>query len=238
MSGRCARLRRAAVRWNSRGNSSEDRRPGGTSRAWSISSNDGSIATLNAVHSGLAMTTIAMLGSPEQRTQYLPRMATCEVLGAFALTEPNHSSDVVALETRARRDGDEWVQDGQNGGSATAPSPTSWSSGPATTRTRSAPSWSNTPTAPSTRLPRPDDRRQGREPRSVAGSDLPGLRPDPRGRPPRQGTDLGRRQLCAGQIPANRRLGSARPRRGRLRSRRHLIPCAARSSAAHWPGSS
>ena len=57
---------------------------------------DGSIATLNAVHSGLAMTTIAMLGSPEQRAHYLPRMATCEVLGAFALTEPNHGSDVVA----------------------------------------------------------------------------------------------------------------------------------------------
>ena len=74
---------------------------------------DGSIATLNAVHSGLAMTTIGMLGSPEQRAQYLPRMAACEVLGAFALTEPNHGSDVVALETRARRDGDEWVLDGE-----------------------------------------------------------------------------------------------------------------------------
>ena len=40
---------------------------------------DGSIATLNAVHSGLAMTTIAMLGSASSRPQYLPRMATCEV---------------------------------------------------------------------------------------------------------------------------------------------------------------
>src|SRR6202171_794785 len=74
---------------------------------------DGSIATLNAVHSGLAMTTIAMLGSEEQQAQYLPRMATCEILGAFALTEPKHGSDVVALETRARRQGDEWVLDGQ-----------------------------------------------------------------------------------------------------------------------------
>ena len=74
---------------------------------------DGSIATLNAVHSGLAMTTIAMLGSAEQRAQYLPRMATCEILGAFALTEPAHGSDVVALETTAHRDGDEWVLDGQ-----------------------------------------------------------------------------------------------------------------------------
>ncbi|MEO5833154.1 MAG: acyl-CoA dehydrogenase family protein [Nakamurella sp.] len=74
---------------------------------------DGSIATLNAVHSGLAMTTIAMLGSAEQRAQYLPRMATCEVLGAFALTEPSHGSDVVSLETRAHREGDEWVLTGQ-----------------------------------------------------------------------------------------------------------------------------
>jgi glutaryl-CoA dehydrogenase len=39
-------------------------------------------------------------------------MATCEILGAFALTEPKHGSDVVALETRARRQGDEWVLDG------------------------------------------------------------------------------------------------------------------------------
>lgn len=74
---------------------------------------DGSIATLNAVHSGLAMATIAMLGSAEQRAQYLPRMATCAVLGAFALTEPNHGSDVVSLETRAHRAGDEWVLTGQ-----------------------------------------------------------------------------------------------------------------------------
>jgi Acyl-CoA dehydrogenases len=59
------------------------------------------------------MTTIAMLGSEEQQAQYLPRMATCEILGAFALTEPKHGSDVVALETRARRQGDEWVLDGQ-----------------------------------------------------------------------------------------------------------------------------
>jgi glutaryl-CoA dehydrogenase len=74
---------------------------------------DGSIATLNAVHSGLAMTTIGMLGSAEQRAQYLPRMAACEVLGAFALTEPTHGSDVVALETKARRDGNAWVLDGE-----------------------------------------------------------------------------------------------------------------------------
>src|SRR6478609_5310011 len=74
---------------------------------------DGSISTLNAVHSGLAMTTIGMLGSAEQRARYLPRLASCEVLGAFALTEPNHGSDVVALETTAHRDGGEWVLNGR-----------------------------------------------------------------------------------------------------------------------------
>ena len=39
-------------------------------------------------------------------------MATCEKLGAFALTEPTHGSDSVALETEARRDGDEYIIDG------------------------------------------------------------------------------------------------------------------------------
>ena len=70
---------------------------------------DGSLATLNAVHSGLAMTTIALLGSAEQRQRWLPAMAGVSKLGAFALTEPEHGSDVVRLATRAERDGDEWV---------------------------------------------------------------------------------------------------------------------------------
>ena len=52
----------------------------------------------------------------------------------FALTEPKHGSDVVALETRARRQGDQWGRrTGTSGGSATAPSPTWWSSGPPAT---------------------------------------------------------------------------------------------------------
>ncbi|MBW3603576.1 MAG: acyl-CoA dehydrogenase family protein [Actinobacteria bacterium] len=74
---------------------------------------DGSVCTLFGVHSGLAMGTIAMLGSDEQKQRWLPAMAGMERIGAFALTEPDHGSDVVALETRARRDGDEWVLDGQ-----------------------------------------------------------------------------------------------------------------------------
>ncbi|WP_256841141.1 acyl-CoA dehydrogenase family protein [Ornithinimicrobium cryptoxanthini] len=73
---------------------------------------DGSIATLNAVHSGLAMTSVHELGSDEQRERWLPAMARVELLGAVALTEPTHGSDVVSLETTARRDGDHWVLDG------------------------------------------------------------------------------------------------------------------------------
>jgi glutaryl-CoA dehydrogenase len=73
---------------------------------------DGSFSTFNSVHSGLAMTAIGMLGSDEQRRRWLPDMARCDKLGAFALTEPEHGSDVVSLATSARRNGAEWVLDG------------------------------------------------------------------------------------------------------------------------------
>jgi glutaryl-CoA dehydrogenase len=74
---------------------------------------DGSIGTFNGVHSFLAMQSIALLGSEEQRERFLPEMARMEKIGAFGLTEPRHGSDAVALETRARRDGDSFVLDGQ-----------------------------------------------------------------------------------------------------------------------------
>jgi glutaryl-CoA dehydrogenase len=73
---------------------------------------DGSLGTFLGVHSGLAMKSIAMPGSDAQKERWLPAMARLEKLGAFALTEPNHGSDSVALETTARRDGDEFVIDG------------------------------------------------------------------------------------------------------------------------------
>jgi glutaryl-CoA dehydrogenase len=74
---------------------------------------DGSIGTFYGVHSFLAMQSIAMLGSKEQRQRWLPAMARLEKIGAFALTEPRHGSDAVALETSARRDGDSYVLNGQ-----------------------------------------------------------------------------------------------------------------------------
>src|SRR5579859_4194514 len=73
---------------------------------------DGSLGTLLGVQAGLAMRSIAMLGSHEQKQRWLPPMARLDQLGAFALTEPGHGSDSVALETTARRDGGSYVIDG------------------------------------------------------------------------------------------------------------------------------
>jgi glutaryl-CoA dehydrogenase len=64
---------------------------------------DGSLGTFLGVQAGLAMQSIAMLGSEGQRQRWLPPMTRLEKLGAFALTEPMHGSDAVALETSARR---------------------------------------------------------------------------------------------------------------------------------------
>jgi len=74
---------------------------------------DGSVGTALGVQAGLAMRSIAMLGSEEQKLEWLPQMATMEKLGAFALTEPDHGSDSVALETIAVRDGGDWVITGR-----------------------------------------------------------------------------------------------------------------------------
>ncbi len=73
---------------------------------------DGSLGTFLGVQSGLAMKSIALLGSPEQKERWLPALARLDAIGAFALTEPAHGSDSVALETSARRDGDGWVLTG------------------------------------------------------------------------------------------------------------------------------
>jgi len=73
---------------------------------------DGSLGTFVGVQAGLAMQSIAMLGAEEQKQRWLPDMARLDKLGAFALTEPLHGSDSVALETSARRDGGGWVING------------------------------------------------------------------------------------------------------------------------------
>jgi len=73
---------------------------------------DGSVGTFLGVQAGLAMQSIAMLGSEDQKERWLPAMAQLGKIGAFALTEPTHGSDSVALETTARREGDTWTING------------------------------------------------------------------------------------------------------------------------------
>jgi glutaryl-CoA dehydrogenase len=82
--------------------------------AMEIARVDPSIATFHGVHSGLATGSIALCGSEEQKQRWLPDMATAEKIGAFGLTEPNVGSGASrGMETTARRDGDEWVLDGE-----------------------------------------------------------------------------------------------------------------------------
>jgi len=75
---------------------------------------DPSIATFMGVHGGLAMGSIYLCGSEEQKQRWLPAMARMEKIGAFALTEPEVGSGVAGgLTTTAQRDGDIWVLNGE-----------------------------------------------------------------------------------------------------------------------------
>jgi glutaryl-CoA dehydrogenase len=75
---------------------------------------DCSIATFMAVHSGLAMGSIYLCGSEEQKRRWLPPMARLEKIGAFGLTEPEVGSGASrGLTTIARREGETWVLSGQ-----------------------------------------------------------------------------------------------------------------------------
>ncbi|MCU1506589.1 MAG: acyl-CoA dehydrogenase, partial [Microbacteriaceae bacterium] len=74
---------------------------------------DASAATLVGMQNGLVMGSIAAAGSAEQRAEWLPKLASAELLGAFALTEPLSGSDSAqGLRTIAKRDGDSWVING------------------------------------------------------------------------------------------------------------------------------
>ena len=78
-----------------------------------MSRGDGSLNTLLGVHSGLAMGSIYICGSEEQRERWLPKMARLEKVGCFGLTEAAHGSDSVMLETTVRKDGDGYVLNGE-----------------------------------------------------------------------------------------------------------------------------
>ena len=74
---------------------------------------DTSISTFYGVHHELFAAAIDELGSPEQRKRLLPGLLALEKIGAFALTEPEHGSDISRMmETTATLSGDEWVLNG------------------------------------------------------------------------------------------------------------------------------
>lgn len=75
---------------------------------------DVSISTFFGVHSGLAMGSIYLCGSEEQKQEWLPKMQKIEVIGAFGLTEPNVGSAVAGgMETTCRKENNEWIINGQ-----------------------------------------------------------------------------------------------------------------------------
>ncbi|MHA7155445.1 acyl-CoA dehydrogenase family protein [Arthrobacter sp. TMN-50] len=78
-----------------------------------MSRGDGSLNRFIGVQSGLSKGTINMLGNEEQKQRWLPGMATLDKIGAFGLTEPDHGSDSVALETTARQEGGHYVLNGR-----------------------------------------------------------------------------------------------------------------------------
>lgn len=85
---------------------------------------DASVATFFTVHGGLGYNTLLIGGSERQLEEFIPKVESFEWQTCFALTEPAHGSDIAGgLETTARRDGDNWILNGEKrwiGGADTA----------------------------------------------------------------------------------------------------------------------
>jgi butyryl-CoA dehydrogenase len=77
-----------------------------------IAAGDGACSTIMSVHSSVGCVPILKFGTEDQRQRFLPKLASGEWIGGFALTEPQAGSDASNLKTRARRDGDHYIIDG------------------------------------------------------------------------------------------------------------------------------
>jgi glutaryl-CoA dehydrogenase len=73
---------------------------------------DSGVRSFVSVQGSLAMTAIHKYGSEEQKQEWLPRMAAGQAIGCFGLTEPDHGSDPANMNTRAKREGSDWVLNG------------------------------------------------------------------------------------------------------------------------------
>ncbi len=80
--------------------------------ALELEAGDSGLRTFVSVQGSLAMGSIHRWGSEEQKQEWLPRMASGEVIGSFGLTEPSAGSDPSSMKTFARRDGYDWVLTG------------------------------------------------------------------------------------------------------------------------------
>ena len=80
--------------------------------AMELEAGDSGLRTFVSVQGSLAMSAIHKHGSEAQKTEWLPRMATGEVIGCFGLTEPTAGSDPGSMTTFAHRDGSDWVLNG------------------------------------------------------------------------------------------------------------------------------
>jgi glutaryl-CoA dehydrogenase len=78
-----------------------------------LEAGDSGIRSMVSVQGSLAMYAIRKWGSPEQCEEWLPAMAAGELIGCFGLTEPDAGSDPGAMRTNARRDGTDWILNGQ-----------------------------------------------------------------------------------------------------------------------------
>jgi alkylation response protein AidB-like acyl-CoA dehydrogenase len=86
---------------------------------------DGSFAAWHGAHAGIGTLPLLLFGTEEQKQKYLPKLSSCEFVGAYCLTEPQTGSDAMAIKTRAdlSADGQNYVLNGQkmwitNGGKA------------------------------------------------------------------------------------------------------------------------
>ncbi|AEV87811.1 acyl-CoA dehydrogenase [Actinoplanes sp. SE50] len=77
-----------------------------------LEAGDSGLRSFVSVQGSLAMFSIWRYGSPEQKQEWLPRMAAGEAIGCFGLTEPDFGSDPANMRTRAVRDGDDWILTG------------------------------------------------------------------------------------------------------------------------------
>ncbi len=74
---------------------------------------DSGVRSFVSVQSGLCMYPIYAFGSEEQKQKYLPKMALGEIIGCFGLTEPDSGSNPASMRTRARKDGNEYILNGE-----------------------------------------------------------------------------------------------------------------------------